>query len=481
MVLLVASAAALSSCGIQNLHATALNLALDRVTSSSALAVAAAAFTSALGAAGVAVVVMSGRSCAPVTAAGDAVGEFPHAHVRVLSRWGVASRRRVRLHGDFLLVSLPQGGAETPSSIADEPVDALLSLAGAHVSLDSCTLVLERSHAPEAKLRLQFQSSIIAGRWFVMLQQVADRPSFPEKIDMVAAEMLAYGAPLADGGAKSKPELGGKPEATAVQCYAERGRYHVDYAEEGRKLMAAVNLGSHGAASRHSSCDPIWRHPESGAVLYVGDEIAAKNREALRKWNIQRVVNCQDSDGDNYFEGDSSLKYYRFTIGLWRRAPKVLDGGEGTWSYWGPYFAFVEDALSSGQNVFVHCLAGAHRAGTAGIAALMFYCGWDWRRATAAAQKLRRAIEPIGDFPELLEALDRRLCAAQAMRSPSAVGPGPGEPASDVERARQALQDYAGQADAKQDIINAAYAHIVAGKPGLAMQAVHPALHRAGA
>ena len=29
------------------------------------------------------------------------------------------------------------------------------------------------------------------------------------------------------------------------------------------------------------------------------------------------------------------------------------------------------------QNVLVHCLAGAHRAGTAGVAALMLLCDWD--------------------------------------------------------------------------------------------------------
>lgn len=38
-------------------------------------------------------------------------------------------------------------------------------------------------------------------------------------------------------------------------------------------------------------------------------------------------------------------------------------------------FRFIENALNEGQSVLVHCLAGAHRAGTTGIATLMYFAG----------------------------------------------------------------------------------------------------------
>eukprot|EP00449_Zooxanthella_nutricula_P059285 CAMPEP_0198562778 /NCGR_PEP_ID=MMETSP1462-20131121/97706_1 /TAXON_ID=1333877 /ORGANISM="Brandtodinium nutriculum, Strain RCC3387" /LENGTH=187 /DNA_ID=CAMNT_0044293713 /DNA_START=17 /DNA_END=577 /DNA_ORIENTATION=+ len=182
----------------------------------------------------------------------------------------------------------------------------------------------------------------------------------------------------------------------------EQSGGEVDYALEGEKLLSAVNLGSAAAPPRYSPCDPLWRHPETGATLFVGNQSMASNRDALRKQGISRVVNCQDQDGRNYFEGDPEIQYLRFLIGLWRNVPGVRDGGEGTWRFWQPYLAFVVENLNQGNHVFVHCLAGAHRAGTAGVAALMLLCGWGWHEAAAAAKHLRPAIDPIGGFPELL-------------------------------------------------------------------------------
>jgi protein-tyrosine phosphatase len=36
-------------------------------------------------------------------------------------------------------------------------------------------------------------------------------------------------------------------------------------------------------------------------------------------------------------------------------------------------FDFVESELLAGRNVLIHCLAGAHRAGTAGTSCLMYF------------------------------------------------------------------------------------------------------------
>jgi len=48
-------------------------------------------------------------------------------------------------------------------------------------------------------------------------------------------------------------------------------------------------------------------------------------------------------------------------------------------------FKFVDSELGAGNAVLVHCLAGAHRAGTAGTACLMHLCGLDrWLGTTAS-------------------------------------------------------------------------------------------------
>jgi len=46
--------------------------------------------------------------------------------------------------------------------------------------------------------------------------------------------------------------------------------------------------------------------------------------------------------------------------------------------------------------VIIHCLAGAHRAGTAGVACLMHLADLDRATATTIAQTARPAINPIG-------------------------------------------------------------------------------------
>ena len=83
-------------------------------------------------------------------------------------------------------------------------------------------------------------------------------------------------------------------------------------------------------------------------------------------------------------------------------------------------FAVIDGALAKGESVLVHCLAGAHRAGTTGIMCLMHYAGMSSLEAVPTAKRLRPVIDPIGRFPELLRRYDtirdqeRKSSAAEA-------------------------------------------------------------------
>ena len=68
-------------------------------------------------------------------------------------------------------------------------------------------------------------------------------------------------------------------------------------------------------------------------------------------------------------------------------------------------FKFIEEAISKGESVLVHCLAGAHRAGTTGCACLMHFGGLDPETAIVTAKKLRSIIDPISTFPDFLRRL----------------------------------------------------------------------------
>ena len=61
-----------------------------------------------------------------------------------------------------------------------------------------------------------------------------------------------------------------------------------------------------------------------------------------------------------------------------------------TFSYFTPLFKFLESVTNSGGNVMVHCLAGAHRAGTSSIAWLMYADGHSANQAIKKAQSKRK-------------------------------------------------------------------------------------------
>ncbi len=79
------------------------------------------------------------------------------------------------------------------------------------------------------------------------------------------------------------------------------------------------------------------------------------------------------------------------------------------WGYFKTLFDVVEGELREGRSVLIHCLAGAHRAGTAGVACLMYFLRVDRFAAVPLAKSLRPAIDPIGSFPDLLALLDAAL------------------------------------------------------------------------
>ena len=97
------------------------------------------------------------------------------------------------------------------------------------------------------------------------------------------------------------------------------GAQELDYAAEGEKLLALVGLQGAGAPERYAPANPIWKHPETGALLYVGNAGIASDARALASLGITRVVYCQEADGKCHFEKDPSFVYLKFPIGLWRR------------------------------------------------------------------------------------------------------------------------------------------------------------------
>lgn len=179
-----------------------------------------------------------------------------------------------------------------------------------------------------------------------------------------------------------------------------------NYDDEARNLWARLNLDPNKDDNGpYNSLDPIWRNPKTGGTIYVGNEVAAKSLNILEKHGISHVVNCTDSI-PLYHERQpgAPITYLRFDItSHYHRARTDKEAVV----FAQPMLDFVTDALSRGKNVMVHCLAGAHRAGTTGIICLMHFAKLGARDATSIAKQCRPIIDPICDFPLLLARLER--------------------------------------------------------------------------
>lgn len=180
----------------------------------------------------------------------------------------------------------------------------------------------------------------------------------------------------------------------------------LDFDDEAKKLWAKLNLEP-DASSRGlwNHVDPIFKHPTGKGIIYVGNQTAAENLSFLKSLNITHVVNCTygQSKIPNFHE--KHLKYYTFAISNWQSF--VNSTNASLLVFIDPMFKFIDEAIERGENVLVHCLAGAHRAGTTGCACLMHYASMDVPTAISTAKSLRPIIDPIGQLPEFLHRFKR--------------------------------------------------------------------------
>ena len=131
-----------------------------------------------------------------------------------------------------------------------------------------------------------------------------------------------------------------------------------DYNEEARKLFAALNLDISGAASTESSrlhgynnLDAVWKHPTTGAQVFIGNATASSQREILSQNGITHIVNCT-SDMANTFEGrDSSIAYFRFDLYKFFSALD-LRSHHGVHKFFLPVFQWIDAAVESGPWAF---------------------------------------------------------------------------------------------------------------------------------
>jgi len=137
-------------------------------------------------------------------------------------------------------------------------------------------------------------------------------------------------------------------------------------------------------------CDPnISRIPldniDGGKHIYLGNSIGANNKEGLQKRGITHIINITDTI-QNYFEAEGDFSYLRIPI----KDCGAVELDE----YFPRVFEFIDKALETGGQIFIHCYAGISRSASFVIAYIMQHKQMKYDDAFQYVRKYRNIIEP---------------------------------------------------------------------------------------
>ncbi|XP_047494727.1 dual specificity protein phosphatase 3-like [Penaeus chinensis] len=140
--------------------------------------------------------------------------------------------------------------------------------------------------------------------------------------------------------------------------------------------------------------------------LYIGDLGAAKNKDYLKQVGITHVVNT--AQGNKFATVDTDEAYYT-DVGIKYLGMKLLDVPTANIAqYFEAGADFIDEALSSGGRVLVHCFMGISRSATIACAFLMLKRRLGAQEALETLRK-NRSIYPNDGFLNQLADLDNKL------------------------------------------------------------------------
>ena len=92
----------------------------------------------------------------------------------------------------------------------------------------------------------------------------------------------------------------------------------------------------------------------------------------------------------------------------WRE--KNMDSPENVLRFFLEPFKWIDAQIEQGHSVLIHCLAGAHRAGSTGVAYCMYANKSGFDETLAIVKSIRPIVDPFGPLEELLRRLEAGKC-----------------------------------------------------------------------
>eukprot|EP01116_Phalansterium_solitarium_P019170 TRINITY_DN5277_c0_g1_i2.p1 TRINITY_DN5277_c0_g1~~TRINITY_DN5277_c0_g1_i2.p1 ORF type:complete len:214 (+),score=8.20 TRINITY_DN5277_c0_g1_i2:89-730(+) len=123
--------------------------------------------------------------------------------------------------------------------------------------------------------------------------------------------------------------------------------------------------------------------------LFIGSAVMARNAEQLAARGVTHIVNCSASATPDFFPGSISYKSLPLLDSPAQALPQdmLLDIAR-----------FIDDALSKGGRVFIHCHKGVSRSTAITMSYLMFKNRWTLEKAYDHCRNCRPTAAPNAGF-----------------------------------------------------------------------------------
>uniref|UniRef100_A0A0D9V1A3 Uncharacterized protein n=1 Tax=Leersia perrieri TaxID=77586 RepID=A0A0D9V1A3_9ORYZ len=189
------------------------------------------------------------------------------------------------------------------------------------------------------------------------------------------------------------------PEAEAGR--AEREERADDYEQQQARVLMALMQGFCAARYRKADNTPCPIHQG----LYLGSVGAALNKDALKSLNITHILIVARSLNPAF---PAEFNYKKI---------EVLDSPDiDLAKHFDECFSFIDESISTGGNVLVHCFAGRSRSVTIVVAYLMKKHQMSLENALSLVRSKRPQVAPNEGFMSQLENFEKSLQVEQERR-----------------------------------------------------------------
>lgn len=136
--------------------------------------------------------------------------------------------------------------------------------------------------------------------------------------------------------------------------------------------------------------------------LHIGDQWSIVNKEQLIKNKISHILNM------------TPVEFHKFYEIIYYQVPLLDIPSQDILTYLDRTYDIIDNVISNGGNILIHCQAGISRSSSVLIAYIMRKYQVNYNTAYGIVKSARNIIEPNDGFKQQLLMYERYLASARA-------------------------------------------------------------------